>query len=242
MVTSQFTTLILAITSKPLPQLELFGMVVPSATAMSGAGQRAERSQRGSIQEVQLQKGWKMAHRNVVECLPTNQTKELNFVSLSRISDKAAGGGFSDSNPLVPIIMGLDSDLPTMMDASPILSHPLFQVADKMTIVLAHWTPSGMVEYLRAAASRGVQVIIAGAGEAAHLPGMVSALTLLPVIGVPVKGKTLDGVDALVSIVQMPCGIPVATVAIGNSTNAALLAIRILSAPDSSIMTAVELI
>jgi len=191
------------------------------------------------------QKGRKMAHINVVgesdadvretvskvvRCLPANQTEELNLASLSRMSDKAAGGGFSDGNPLVSIIMGSDSDLPTMMDASRILSHPLFQVAHEMTIVSAHRTPSRMVEYSQAAASRGVRVIIAGAGGAAHLPGMVSALTPLPVIGVPVKGKTLDGVDALHSIVQMPRGIPVATVAIGNSTNAALLAIRILSA------------
>ncbi|KAA1086613.1 phosphoribosylaminoimidazole carboxylase ade2 [Puccinia graminis f. sp. tritici] len=191
------------------------------------------------------QRGRKMGHINVigesdadvreivskvVRCLPVNQTDESDFEGLIKSAPTAArSGGFSDPNPLVSIIMGSDSDLPTMIEASRILSHPLFQVAHELTIVSAHRTPERMVEFSQSAASRGVKVIIAGAGGAAHLPGMVSALTPLPVIGVPVKGKTLDGVDSLHSIVQMPRGIPVATVAIGNSTNAALLAVRILS-------------
>ncbi|WAQ92025.1 hypothetical protein PtA15_15A419 [Puccinia triticina] len=191
------------------------------------------------------QRGRKMGHINVigegdadvreivskvVRCLPNNQTDELDLESLIR-SPPTTGRpvGFSDPNPLVSIIMGSDSDLPTMIEASRILSHPLFQIPHELTIVSAHRTPERMVDFSRSAVSRGVKVIIAGAGGAAHLPGMVSALTPLPVIGVPVKGKTLDGVDSLHSIVQMPRGIPVATVAIGNSTNAALLAIRILS-------------
>merc|ERR1712080_268429 len=103
----------------------------------------------------------------------------------------------------------------------------------ELTIVSAHRTPHRMIEYATKAAERGIKVIIAGAGGAAHLPGMVAALTPLPVIGVPIKGSTLDGVDSLHSIVQMPRGIPVATVAINNSTNAALLAVRILGAVDS---------
>ena len=124
--------------------------------------------------------------------------------------------------------MGSDSDLPTMRAAAEILDS--FAVPYELTIVSAHRTPARMYEYAQAAAGRGLRVIIAGAGGAAHLPGMVAALTPLPVVGVPVKSSTLLGQDSLLSIVQMPRGIPVATVAIGNSTNAALLAVRILGA------------
>ncbi|CAH7681140.1 Phosphoribosylaminoimidazole carboxylase pure domain-containing protein [Phakopsora pachyrhizi] len=112
--------------------------------------------------------------------------------------------------------MGSDSDLLTMIEASQILSKPQFRVPHELKIVSAHRTPDRMTEFAKLAASCGIKVIIAGAGGAAHLPGMVSALTPLPVIGVPVIGKVLDGIDSLHSIVQMPCGIPVATVAIGN--------------------------
>lgn len=133
---------------------------------------------------------------------------------------------FSHPQPLVGIIMGSDSDLSVMMSAAQILKD--FEVPFELTIVSAHRTPDRMREYARSARSRGLRVIIAGAGGAAHLPGMVAAQTCLPVIGVPVKGRTLDGVDSLHSIVQMPRGVPVATVAINNSVNAALLAIRIL--------------
>ena len=137
---------------------------------------------------------------------------------------------FSHPQPLVGIIMGSDSDLPVMMAAAEILKK--FEVPFELTIVSAHRTPDRMRTYARSAPARGLRVIIAGAGGAAHLPGMVAAQTALPVIGVPVKGSTLDGVDSLHSIVQMPRGIPVASVAINNSTNAALLAIRILAAAD----------
>lgn len=132
--------------------------------------------------------------------------------------------------PLVSIIMGSDSDLPVMSVGAGILKK--FGVPFELTIVSAHRTPHRMSKFAVEAASRGIKAIIAGAGGAAHLPGMVAAMTPLPVIGVPVKGSTLDGVDSLHSIVQMPRGIPVATVAINNSTNAALLAIRILGAFD----------
>jgi phosphoribosylaminoimidazole carboxylase len=131
-----------------------------------------------------------------------------------------------ESRPLVGLIMGSDSDLPILEPAAQILQK--FQVPFELTIVSAHRTPDRMVEYAKTAHSRGLQVIIAGAGGAAHLPGMVAALSPLPVIGVPVALKFLDGVDSLHSIVQMPRGVPVATVAINNATNAALLAIRIL--------------
>ncbi|KAG0169421.1 phosphoribosylaminoimidazole carboxylase ade2 [Apophysomyces sp. BC1034] len=136
--------------------------------------------------------------------------------------------------PLVGVIMGSDSDLPVMKVGAQILKD--FGIPFELSIVSAHRTPMRMVEYAQSAAKRGLMAIIAGAGGAAHLPGMVAAMTPLPVIGVPVKGSSLDGVDSLHSIVQMPRGIPVATVAINNSTNAALLAIRILGASVPSIM------
>jgi phosphoribosylaminoimidazole carboxylase len=132
----------------------------------------------------------------------------------------------------VGIIMGSDSDLPVMQSAAEILQ--LFGIAYELTVVSAHRTPERMVEYAQTAHQRGLRVIIAGAGGAAHLPGMVASLTPLPVIGVPVKGSATDGLDSLLSIVQMPRGIPVATVAIQNATNAGLLAVRILglSSPE----------
>lgn len=126
--------------------------------------------------------------------------------------------------------MGSDSDLPVMSAACEILNK--FEVPYEVTIVSAHRNPHRMSNYAVEAAKRGLKAIIAGAGGAAHLPGMVAAMTPLPVIGVPVKGSTLDGVDSLHSIVQMPRGIPVATVAINNSTNAGLLAVRLLGAYD----------
>lgn len=127
---------------------------------------------------------------------------------------------------LVGIIMGSDSDLPVMQQAADVLKE--FNVPYEMTIVSAHRTPQRLFEYARAAEERGLEVIIAGAGGAAHLPGMAAALTALPVIGVPVKATALEGLDALFSIVQMPPGVPVATVAINNAKNAGLLAAQIL--------------
>lgn len=129
--------------------------------------------------------------------------------------------------PEVAIIMGSDSDLPVMSAAKEILSS--FNIPYELTIVSAHRTPERMVSYAKDAHTRGIKVIIAGAGGAAHLPGMVAALTHLPVIGVPVDITPLKGLDALLSIVQMPKGVPVATVAINNAQNAGLLAARILS-------------
>ena len=138
----------------------------------------------------------------------------------------------------VGIIMGSDSDLPTMKGASEILTQ--LDVSHEVTIVSAHRTPKRMYEYANSARSRGIKVIIAGAGGAAHLPGMVAALTTLPVIGVPVKTSALNGIDSLLSIVQMPRGIPVATVAIGNSKNAGLLAARILGATDENLANRIQ--
>lgn len=131
------------------------------------------------------------------------------------------------TTPDIGIIMGSDSDLPTMKDAIAVCDD--FGITHEVAIVSAHRTPERMVHYAQQAHQRGLKVIIAGAGGAAHLPGMVAALTPLPVIGVPVKTSTLNGVDSLYSIVQMPGGIPVATVAIGNAKNAGLLAVQILA-------------
>ncbi len=132
--------------------------------------------------------------------------------------------------PLVGIIMGSDSDLPTMQKAVDALVD--FKVAHEIKVVSAHRTPDDMARYAKSAARRGLKVIIAGAGGAAHLPGMVASHTTLPVIGVPVESRALKGLDSLLSIVQMPAGVPVATVSIGNGRNAGLLAVSILATFD----------
>ncbi|MEU7651881.1 5-(carboxyamino)imidazole ribonucleotide mutase [Micromonospora taraxaci] len=135
----------------------------------------------------------------------------------------------------VGLIMGSDSDWPTMRAAAEVLDD--FGVSYEVRVVSAHRTPVAMIEYGRDAAARGLKVIIAGAGGAAALPGMVASVTPLPVIGVPVPLKHLDGMDSLLSIVQMPAGVPVATVSIGNARNAGLLAVRILGASDEGLRT-----
>ncbi len=140
--------------------------------------------------------------------------------------------------PLVGIIMGSDSDLPVMKEASIILDE--LEITSETTIVSAHRTPERMVQYAKRAKERGLKVIIAGAGGAAHLPGMTASLTPLPVIGVPVKSRHLSGLDSLLSIVQMPGGIPVATVAINGGKNAGLLAARILGLHDAALMDRIE--
>lgn len=144
----------------------------------------------------------------------------------------------TEKNPQVGIIMGSDSDLPTMQAAIAICEQ--FEITCEVAIVSAHRTPEKMVNYAQTACDRGIKVIIAGAGGAAHLPGMVASLTPLPVIGVPVTTRTLSGIDSLYSIVQMPAGIPVATVAIGNATNAGLLAVQILASSDSDLLEKVK--
>lgn len=138
-----------------------------------------------------------------------------------------------NSQPLVGIIMGSDSDLPIMQKAADILDE--LQVPYELTIVSAHRTPTRLYEYATSAEERGLRVIIAGAGGAAHLPGMAASMTPLPVIGVPVNVTALNGQDSLLSIVQMPAGIPVATVAIDNATNAGLLAAQMLGTADDKL-------
>jgi phosphoribosylaminoimidazole carboxylase len=177
------------------------------------------------------------------------------IAELCASSPESNKAGKSHQQPLVGIIMGSDSDLPIMLPATKILDR--FQVPYELTITSAHRTPQRMVDYARSARSRGLRAIIAGAGGAAHLPGMVASETSLPVVGVPVKASVLDGVDSLYSIVQMPVrrreshktldssltmqrGIPTATVGINNSTNAALLACRIIGTSMPHLAVAME--
>lgn len=154
--------------------------------------------------------------------------------SRSDTADKAKNG----AHPLVGVIMGSISDWETMKDAAGILED--FAIPFEAKVVSAHRTPELMVEYAQAARDRGIEVIIAGAGGAAHLPGMTASLTSLPVIGVPVTSKHLNGMDSLLSIAQMPAGIPVATMAIGNAKNAGLMAARILALKYPPIAAAVD--
>lgn len=140
--------------------------------------------------------------------------------------------------PLVGLIMGSDSDWPTMEAAAEALAE--FGIRFEVGVVSAHRTPQRMLDYAKDAAGRGIKVIIAGAGGAAHLPGMVASATPLPVIGVPVPLKYLDGMDSLLSIVQMPAGVPVATVSIGGARNAGLLAARIIGSADPAVREAME--
>jgi phosphoribosylaminoimidazole carboxylase len=187
--------------------------------------------------------------------------KTIGSSPSSSSSSASSSGAKSHPQPLVGIIMGSDSDLPTLLPGARILDK--FEIPYELTICSAHRTPQRMVDYARNAAGRGLKCIVAGAGGAAHLPGMVASETALPVVGVPVKGSVLDGVDSLYSIVQMPVsrrghaeytqrspycwllcdiqrGIPTATVGINNSTNAALLAIRIIAASDPKLLKRVE--
>jgi len=138
----------------------------------------------------------------------------------------------------IAIIMGSDSDWPIMEDAAKVLDS--FGISYSAEVISAHRMPLEMIAFAQSAAAKGIKVIIAGAGGAAHLPGMVASLTVLPVIGVPVALKNLDGMDSLLSIVQMPAGVPVATVGVGNAKNAALLAARILGVSDKDISSKVS--
>jgi 5-(carboxyamino)imidazole ribonucleotide mutase len=140
--------------------------------------------------------------------------------------------------PIVGVIMGSDSDLPVMQGAIDALAE--FDVPYEVRIISAHRTPQAMYDYATGAVERGLKVIVAGAGGAAHLPGMTASMTPLPVIGVPVPLKYLDGLDSLLSIAQMPAGIPVATVAVGNARNAGLLAVRILATADDKLRVRME--
>lgn len=143
-----------------------------------------------------------------------------------------------NNTPIVGIIMGSDSDLPVMQEAAKQLES--FGIQNEVTVVSALRTPERLREYARGAAGRGLKVIIAGAGGAAHLPGMAAAQTPLPVIGVPILSKTLEGIDSLLSVAQMPVGVPVATVAINGARNAAILAAEIIGVSNEDVRRAVE--
>eukprot|EP00744_Colponema_vietnamica_P008356 GILI01011924.1.p1 GENE.GILI01011924.1~~GILI01011924.1.p1 ORF type:complete len:654 (-),score=204.45 GILI01011924.1:140-2002(-) len=174
----------------------------------------------------EARKGRKMGHITVVAPSIELLERKMRFLE-SGTFDLPTSSSSSSSKPLVGIIMGSDSDLPTMRPAAEVLDK--FGVPYELTVVSAHRTPHRMYEYATTAHKRGIKVIIAGAGGAAHLPGMVASLTCLPVVGVPVFTRTMNGYDSLLSIVQMPRGIPVATVAIDNGMNAGLLAVRMLA-------------
>jgi 5-(carboxyamino)imidazole ribonucleotide mutase len=149
------------------------------------------------------------------------------------VSVPAALDDSATAAPIVSVLMGSDSDWTVMTDADAALTE--FGIPHEVEVVSAHRTPEKMIEFGRAARGRGIRVIIAGAGGAAHLPGMLAAVTTLPVVGVPVPLARLDGLDSLLSIVQMPAGVPVATVSIGGARNAGLLAARILSTSDDAL-------
>ncbi|KAH7888219.1 hypothetical protein F5I97DRAFT_969200 [Phlebopus sp. FC_14] len=251
--TSQYENHLRAILSLPLGST---AMKVPSAAMLNIIGASSDMSEIRSFVSSALnvkgcsihlygksdcRKGRKMGHVTLVgdsDATVRRNLRPLLAILPSPSSDEeldlyapvppAPSSGHSNKYPLVGIIMGSDSDLPVMLPAARILDR--FAIPYELTIVSAHRTPDRLVSYARSAASRGLRTIIAGAGGAAHLPGMVAAMTPLPVIGVPVKGSSLDGVDSLHSIVQMPRGIPVATVAINGGMNAGLLAVRILGA------------
>ncbi|KZO97132.1 Phosphoribosylaminoimidazole carboxylase [Calocera viscosa TUFC12733] len=256
--TSQYTNHLLAILGLPLgsPALK-----VPSAAMLNILGVSASFTPIAELVNVALtvqgatvhlygkaesRKGRKMGHITIVGSSDAEVRSRLRPLLAALPPDPQNSTyvppeqtpGFSSPHPLVGIIMGSDSDLPTMLPAARVLDQ--FGVPYELTIVSAHRTTERMTLYAKGAASRGLRAVIAGAGGAAHLPGMVAAMTPLPVIGVPVRGSALDGVDSMWSIVQMPRGVPVATVAINNSTNAALLAIRIIGAGMPSLLQKME--
>ncbi|KAJ7174618.1 Phosphoribosylaminoimidazole carboxylase [Mycena filopes] len=262
--TSQYENHLRAILSLPLGSTAL---KVPSSVMLNIIGLSSSMTEIDALVAVALtvpgasvhlygkaecRKGRKMGHitlvapsdaalrerlRPLLAALPSSYSP-LSETDLYAPIPPTPGSGFPSAHPLVGVIMGSDSDLPVMLPAARILDR--FLIPYELTIVSAHRTPDRLVEYARSAAARGLRTIIAGAGGAAHLPGMVAAMTALPIIGVPVKGSTLDGVDSLHSIVQMPRGIPVATVAINNGTNAGLLAVRILAAGMPHLVDAME--
>lgn len=248
-VTSQFEAHVRAVTGLPMPKgFTEFSTSITNAIMLNVLGDKETPNKELEICRRALETPHasvylygkttrperKMGHINVVTSSMQDAESRLSYI-LGDATEILKFLATDKESPLVGIIMGSDSDLPVMAVGARILKQ--FGVPFELTIVSAHRTPHRMSEYAIEAPKRGLKCIIAGAGGAAHLPGMVAAMTPLPVIGVPVKGSTLDGVDSLHSIVQMPRGIPVATVAINNSTNAALLAIRILGAYDSKWLT-----
>ncbi|WWC73782.1 phosphoribosylaminoimidazole carboxylase [Kwoniella pini CBS 10737] len=258
--TSQFENHLRAILSLPLGSTDL---IVPSAAMVNILGSSSEMGPIEAMRDNALsvkgatihlygkkesRKARKMGHITLTAENDAELTENLRKILFSQPDsnsewiDKIAPPNplenHSHKKPLIGIIMGSDSDLPIMLPATKILNQ--FKIPYELTITSAHRTPEKMIKYSKSASNRGLRVIIAGAGGAAHLPGMVASETVLPVIGVPVKASVLDGVDSLYSIVQMPRGIPCATVGINNSTNAALLAIKILGTAIPKYQIALE--
>lgn len=239
--TSQFENHLRAILQMPLgstalrvPSAAMINLI-GSSDSMEPINRAVRAATTGTVHlygKTECRKGRKMGHITV-----TGSSDDDVQQRMRPILEAMDLGGWLDRvmppRPLVGIIMGSDSDMPTMLPAARMLDQ--LKVPYELTICSAHRTPARMVDYAHSAAKRGLRVIIAGAGGAAHLPGMVASETTLPVIGVPVKASVLDGVDSLYSIVQMPRGIPVATVGVGNATNAGILAARILGAADPAL-------
>jgi len=226
--TSQFEQHIRAITGLPLGDSSLR---VPAAVMVNILGQKTSEATQTLVNKALTISGASVHWYGKSESRPQRKMGHVT-VTGNTVEDIAERMSplielHIHSIPQVGIIMGSDSDLPVMKQAAAVLKD--FDIPFELTIVSAHRTPQRMFDYAQEAHERGMKVIIAGAGGAAHLPGMVAAITPLPVIGVPVRIEPLDGQDALFSIVQMPRGVPVATVAIGNATNAGLLAVRILA-------------
>ncbi|KAL4080379.1 AIR carboxylase-domain-containing protein [Scleroderma yunnanense] len=262
--TSQYDNHLRAILSLPLGSTT---MKVPSAVMLNIIGASSSMEEIHSFTSTALtipgctvhlygksecRKGRKMGHvtivgdsdatvrarlRPLLVALPGGSSTDEELDNYAPLLQQPASGR-SSKHPLVGIIMGSDSDLHVMLPAARILDK--FFIPYELTIVSAHRTPNRLSEYAHSASARGLRVIIAGAGGAAHLPGMVASMTALPVIGVPVKGKTLDGIDSLLSIVQMPRGIPVATVAIDGGINAGLEAVRVLGTGMPHLFSAIN--
>ncbi|QPG73360.1 Bifunctional purine biosynthetic protein ade1 [Brettanomyces nanus] len=251
-VTSQFEAHIRAITGLPMPKnftclstpnthaimLNVLGADKPNGELIMCRRALSIPNASVYLYGKTTRPGRKMGHINIVSESMVDCERRLAYIRGETEESPSSLDIGIESQALVSVIMGSDSDLPVMSAACNILKD--FQVPFEVTIVSAHRTPHRMAKYAIDAPKRGIRCIIAGAGGAAHLPGMVAAMTPLPVIGVPVKGHILDGVDSLHSIVQMPRGVPVATVAINNSTNAALLAVRILGIFDPQYTIAME--
>ena len=212
---------------------------MPGTTAVMNLALKMDRATVHWYGKSPAKAGRKMAHVNVTADSEAELQADLaDLLSAVGLGEEGGdeGGDIPPPSPLVGVIMGSDSDLPAMNAAVQVLKD--FNVSYECDVVSAHRTPDKMMSYARSAAGRGLRCIIAGAGGAAHLPGMVASMTPLPVIGVPIKTSTMSGLDSLYSIVQMPRGIPVATVAIGNAQNAGLLAVRILACSRPDLMNA----
>jgi len=243
-VCSQFENHLRAITGLPLGNTELICNSAAMVNVLGAADGTVESTMKSIVKSYEMpnarvhwygkagvRAGRKMGHINIVGDCEETVTADVEALLEAQgmkpvVNDSKVGGDVLPPGPLVGVIMGSDSDLPCMTPAIDMLKH--FGIPYEVDIVSAHRTPEKMLSYGKSAHGRGLECIIAGAGGAAHLPGMVASLTPLPVVGVPVKTSSLSGVDSLYSIVQMPGGIPCATVGIGNAKNAGLLAARIV--------------